>query len=167
MIVGIVHYLADLPRCWGDCGQGRARCASPDLCAGANAAMTDAARECRRQLRAEPELMGARMGMACAATTQPADLAPLRAWPWAEHSRPGKLTEAELIQHNKERDVAYHGICKVNCGGTGCPAPTVYRNPEPAIFGQAGAVLYRPAPTWLERLRTAWLSFRIRRLGRL
>lgn len=149
MIVGLVHYLADLPRCWGEChhGQGRVPCTSPNLCAGANAAMADAARECRRQLRAEPELMGDRMGMACAeTTTQPADLAPLRTWPYAEHSRPGKLTEAELDRHIAER---------------------AERRPLPHLLLAKGAMTAHPAPTWLERLRTAWLSFRIRRLGRL
>lgn len=163
MIVGLVHYLADLPRCWGEChhGQGRVPCTSPNLCAGANAAMADAARECRRQLRAEPELMGDRMGMACAeTTTQPADLAPLRTWPYAEHSRPGKLTEAEIMRHNAEKNAPPLGALLLRTGAvtwhrSGKPAPTRLQR----IKGAAADML--------ANVRTAWLSFRIRRLGRL
>lgn len=100
--MGAVHYLATLPRCWGDCRQGRLPCTSPDLCAGANAALADASAACRRQLRQEPELIGARMGMACAeATTSPAELG--HYWPWGEHSRPGRLTAADFEAADRRR----------------------------------------------------------------
>lgn len=133
--MSVVRYLADLPRCWGEChhGHGRVPCTSPDLCAGAAAAMADA------------EAAGARMGMACAeTTTQPADLAPLRTWPYAEHSRPGKLTEAELDRHIAERHE---------------------RRPLPHLLLAKGAMTAHPAPTWLERLRKWWKDRRLARMG--
>jgi len=101
----------------------------------------------RRAMTHEEAARNAGMGMAChEATTSPADLTPLRAWPYAEHSRPGRLTEAELDRHNAER---------------------AERRPLPELLLAKGAMTAHPAPTWLERLRTAWLDFRIRRLGRL
>lgn len=155
--MGLVHYLADLPRCWGEChhGQGRAPCASPDLCAGASAAMADAAAQCRRQLRAEPELMGARMGMACAETTQPADIGPeIEPWHLPHYGYTGapRIPRRPLNVGSLDRRIEDKASRPM---------------PLPELLLAKGAMTAHPAPTWMERLRTAWLSFRIRRLGRL
>ena len=91
------------PQCLGLCGQGRYDCEMPEQCTGA--LLLRYRNECRAQLAAEPELMGARMGMATYAT-EPGDLAPVRMWPWAEHSRTGKLTEAELDAHIAAKSTA-------------------------------------------------------------
>lgn len=91
------------PQCLGLCGQGRYDCEMPEQCTGA--LLLRYRNECRAQLAAEPELMGARMGMATYAT-EPGDLAPVRMWPWAEHSRPGKLTERDLDAHIAAKSTA-------------------------------------------------------------
>jgi hypothetical protein len=143
--MGVVHYLTGLPGCVGNCHQGDMPCESPELCGG------DLVRRHTANCRADlDEIRAVRMagaGMACAeATTSPADLSPLRTWPWGEHSRPGKLTEAEL-----ER---------------AAEAKAISRRPLPALLLAKGAMTHEP-PTWRERLRRAWIDFRIRRLGRL
>lgn len=153
--VAIVHYLAEGPRCWGDC-ERESECASPDLCAGAAAAMADASAQCRRQLRAEPELMGARMGMACAeTTTQPADIGPeIEPWHLPHYGYTGapRIPRRPLNAGSLDRRIADKASRPM---------------PLPELLLRKGAMTAHPAPTWMERLRRAWLDFRIRRLGRL
>lgn len=99
------------------------------------------------------------------ATTSPADLGQLE---------PGQVASDEELEAAFERQ---------RYGYTG--APRLPRRPLPGALSRAaeakasrpmplpelllakGAMTAHPAPTWLERLRTAWLDFRIRRLGRL
>jgi len=99
------------------------------------------------------------------ATTSPADLGQFE---------PGQVASDEELEAAFERQ---------RYGYTG--APRLPRRPLPGALSRAaeakasrpmplpelllakGAMTAHPAPTWMERLRTAWLSFRIRRLGRL
>lgn len=81
------------PQCLGLCGQGRYDCEMPEQCTGA--LLLRYRNECRAQLA----------GMATYAT-EPGDLAPVRMWPWAEHSRPGKLTERDLDAHIAAKSTA-------------------------------------------------------------
>lgn len=83
------------------CRQGRMPCPHPDACA----AMHPHRAECRRQLRAEPELLRSR-----AADTTPAQAEGARmcgSWPYlGMPTTPGGLTEAELDRHIAERSPA-------------------------------------------------------------
>lgn len=83
------------PQCLGLCGQGRYDCEMPEQCTGA--LLLRYRNECRAQLAAEPESTYA---------TEPGDLAPVRMWPWAEHSRTGKLTERDLDAHIAAKSTA-------------------------------------------------------------
>jgi hypothetical protein len=58
------------------------------------------------------------------------------AWPWAEHSRPGKLTEADL-----DRAIA---------------AKKYSRMPLPELLLHMGAMTHDTPPTLWQRVRRAW-----------
>lgn len=143
--MGIVHYLADLPRCWGDCSQGRARCTSPDLCAGATAAMADARAEFRAQMRVAGEVATARRGMAChEATTSPADLGPP-----IQRSPAPRMPRRRLTESALDRRIADKASRPM---------------PLPELLLRKGAMTAHPAPTWMQRLRRAWLAWRLKRM---
>jgi hypothetical protein len=63
------------------------------------------------------------------------------AWPYVgTPTSPGKLTAAELDRHIDQM----HGTHK----------------PAPAIFGPDGPVMYRPGPTWRQKMRAFWDAVR-------